>query len=210
MADTKERILMKALELFARDGYEAVSTGMIAGELGLAKSALYKHYRSKQNIFEKIVERLYALDEQQANNCDMPPDTFEHDAEPYRETTPESIRTFTLSQYRLWTEDPFFANLRRMLVLEQYRNPKMNELYQNCIVSGPVGYMEDIFRELMKEGTLREDDPKQLAAEFFAPMFLLISMSDGNLSPAEGERILSAQIDRFFKSCRNDLKEDTL
>ena len=31
MADTKENILMTALHLFARDGYEAVSVSTIAG-----------------------------------------------------------------------------------------------------------------------------------------------------------------------------------
>ena len=35
MTDTKERILESALRLFARDGYEAVSVSMIAGELAL-------------------------------------------------------------------------------------------------------------------------------------------------------------------------------
>ena len=44
MQDTKEKILRTALLLFARDGYEAVSVSMIAGELGITKGALYKHY----------------------------------------------------------------------------------------------------------------------------------------------------------------------
>ena len=42
--NTKENILQVALTLFARDGYEAVSVSMIAGELGMTKGALYKHY----------------------------------------------------------------------------------------------------------------------------------------------------------------------
>ena len=55
MTDTKERILESALRLFARDGYEAVSVSMIAGELGMTKGALYKHYKSKRDIFDSIV-----------------------------------------------------------------------------------------------------------------------------------------------------------
>ena len=46
MPDTKESILMTALHLFARDGYQAVSVSAIAGELGMTKGALYKHYRN--------------------------------------------------------------------------------------------------------------------------------------------------------------------
>ena len=40
MTDTKENILMTALHLFARDGYEAVSVRTIAEELGMTKGAL--------------------------------------------------------------------------------------------------------------------------------------------------------------------------
>ena len=54
----------------------------------------------------------------------------------------------------------------------------MAELYSNCIVSGPVAYMEDIFREMIVKGMLKETDPKQLAIEFYAPMYLLISISE--------------------------------
>lgn len=45
MSDTKEKIMMTALRLFAKDGYEAVSVSRIAGELGMTKGALYKHYK---------------------------------------------------------------------------------------------------------------------------------------------------------------------
>ena len=41
--NTKENILIVALRLFAKDGYEAVSVSRIASELGMTKGALYKH-----------------------------------------------------------------------------------------------------------------------------------------------------------------------
>ncbi|WP_337425532.1 helix-turn-helix domain-containing protein [Gallintestinimicrobium sp.] len=54
---TKEDILIVALHLFARDGYEAVSVSQIAGELGMTKGALYRHYESKRvrEIFLNIL-----------------------------------------------------------------------------------------------------------------------------------------------------------
>ena len=48
MCTTKEKILLTSLKLFAQDGYEAVSISKISGELGMAKSALYKHYKNKR------------------------------------------------------------------------------------------------------------------------------------------------------------------
>ncbi len=61
MSSTKEKILVTALKLFAQDGYEAVSVSKIAGELGMTKGALYKHYKNKRDIFEKIFEQISQL-----------------------------------------------------------------------------------------------------------------------------------------------------
>lgn len=58
MSNRKEEILIAALNLFARDGYEAVSVSKIAGELGMTKGELYRHYKSKKDIFNCIVERM--------------------------------------------------------------------------------------------------------------------------------------------------------
>ena len=52
--NTKEKILVTALRLFAVYGYEAVSVSRIAGELGITKGALYKHYKNKRDIFNSI------------------------------------------------------------------------------------------------------------------------------------------------------------
>lgn len=58
LKDTKERILESALKLFAAYGYEAVSVSMIAGELGITKGALYRHYKNKRDIFGSILKRM--------------------------------------------------------------------------------------------------------------------------------------------------------
>ena len=56
--NTKERILEEALKLFSQSGYMGTSMNDIAAELGVTKAALYKHYKSKQEILESIVERM--------------------------------------------------------------------------------------------------------------------------------------------------------
>ena len=66
MGNRKEEILIVALHLFARDGYEAVSVSQIAGELDMTKGALYRHYKSKRDIFDSIVKRMEQQDSEQA------------------------------------------------------------------------------------------------------------------------------------------------
>ncbi|SDE57723.1 DNA-binding transcriptional regulator, AcrR family [Fontibacillus panacisegetis] len=195
MADTKENILHTALHLFARDGYEAVSVSAIAGELGMTKGALYKHYKNKKDIFDNIVERIYQIDIERAKKYEVPEETFDKSPSTYRNTTVDKIKVFIEAQFRFWTEDEFASNFRKMLTLEQYRNPEIMELYQKCLVSGPVSYMEDLFRELIEQGIWNKSSPKQLALEFYAPFYLLVSMSDTMPDKKEAAKLLAAHIE---------------
>ena len=56
--NTKELILLEALKLFADKGYEGVSVRDIAAEVGIRQSSLYKHFESKQDIFDTLVETM--------------------------------------------------------------------------------------------------------------------------------------------------------
>ena len=199
MAETKEKILMTALRLFARDGYEAVSVSMIAGELGITKGALYKHYKNKRDIFDSIVERMYRLDAEKSREHNVPEEKREQNPAEYENVSLVSLKEFTVSQFLLWTEDEFASDFRKMLTLEQYRSAEMTELYASCFTLGPVAYTEDIFREMIKNGVLKEADPKLLAVEFFAPLFLLINASDGSPDRAQSLDLLNSHIDGFIR-----------
>ena len=117
MMDTTEKILLASLELFSKDGYEAVSVSMIADALGITKGALYKHYKNKRDIFDSIVARMYEIDAQRSRQYAMPESSGDGIS-----AAPESIRAFTAAQYLFWTEDNFARYFRRMLTLEQYRS----------------------------------------------------------------------------------------
>lgn len=199
MSDTREKILMTALRLFARDGYEAVSVSTIAGELGMTKGALYKHYKNKRDIFDNIVERMYQIDEKRAEKYGVLQVKYEIQPKAYKNQSIEKIMDFTIAQFLFWTEDVFASDFRKMLTLEQYRNTEMAELYSQCIVAGPVAYMEDLFCELIKEGVFRKENPRQLAVEFYAPLFLLINMSDKAGENEEYVEILSNHMKHFMK-----------
>lgn len=205
MTETRERILMTALHLFARDGYEAVSVSAIAGELGMTKGALYKHYRNKRDIFDSIVDRMYQIDAQRAREYDVPESKYEADPTAYRSLSIRRLRDYTLAQLAFWMEDRFAADFRRMLSLEQYRNAEMAALYRSCLTSGPVSYMADIFREMMAGGVLTKADPELLAVEFYAPVYLLISVEDRERFVG----LMDRHIERFFRqNAAEDWKEE--
>ena len=203
MADTEEKILMTALRLFARDGYEAVSVRTIAEELGMTKGALYRHYKNKRDIFNSIVERMIRIDGERAHAHQMPAEKYDTMPDAYENATVENIQKYTIEQFKFWTEDEFASHFRKMLTLEQYRSTEMAELYSQCIVAGPVAYMEDLFRELIKKGVLKCEDPGMLAIEFYAPLFLLINMFDKKGNTGENGdyvEILSNHTNQFIQS----------
>ena len=191
--DTKERIMDTALKLFAEKGYLGTSMNDIAKQLGFTKAALYKHYTSKQEILNRIVERMNETDYERAKQFEMPEGNLTEIVAAYQKTPIEKVRAYSKAQFLHWTEEEFSSRFRKMLTLEQYRNPEMAQLYQKYLATGPVDYMAAIFRGL----TDSEEAAQYLALEFYGPMFLLYSVSD---SGAEQEQVLSlldAHIERF-------------
>lgn len=173
MENTKENILLVALHLFARDGYEAVSVSQIAGVLGITKGALYRHYTSKRDIFDHILQRMEQGDSEQAAQHDMPEESVESVPEQYQAISMKNLLEFSISMFEYWTEDDFSASFRKMLTLEQFRSEEMQSLYQQYLVSGPVGYVRDLF-----EG-MGITEAERKAAQFYAIMYLFYSIYDG-------------------------------
>ena len=201
MSVTKERILEAALNLFARDGYAGVSMADIAGELGITKGALYRHYAGKRDIFESILRRMEQMDGENAANYDVPEESVERDAAAYGDTDIESILAYSEAMFRYWTEDPFASAFRRMLTLEQYRDCEMARLYSQYITGGPLKYMADLFREMTARGCWKENDPMQLALEFYGPMTLLMAVADGP-EVVDAVELLRAHLRRFVEKNR--------
>ncbi len=190
MADTREKILNAALQLFARDGYEAVSVSGIASALGITKGALYRHYQNKRDIFDSIVRRMEERDRQQSAEYGVPEGTAEEMPSAYEAADPQDILAFSKAMFRYWTEDEFASNFRKMLTLEQFRSPEMGRLYQQYLVSGPVGYMADLF------AAQNMPRPKELAVRFYAQMFLLYSVYDGTGNKKAALALMDDLLDR--------------
>lgn len=192
--DTKERIMETALELFAEKGYLGTSMNDIAKQLGFTKAALYKHYASKQEILNRIVERMNEMDYERAKQFEMPEGNLAEIVAAYQKTPIEKVRAYSKAQFLHWTEEEFSSRFRKMLTLEQYRDPEMAQLYQKYLATGPVDYMAAIFRGL----TDSEEAAQHLALEFYGPMFLLYSVSDSGADQEQVLSLLDAHIDRFI------------
>ena len=149
---------------------------------------------------DSITERMSLMDFERAEEYDMPqsePDGF---AEAYMRTPLEKIRAYSMVQFDHWTKETFSANFRKMLTLEQYRDPKLARLYRDYLAEGPTEYMAAIFRTR----TDTEKEAMQLALEFYGPMFLLYSVYDGAGGKDSVAPMISAHIDRFIAKIESD------
>src|SRR5919201_4132216 len=55
--DARERILATASELFYRRGVRAVGVDLVVEEAGVAKTSLYRHFRTKDELIAAFLAR---------------------------------------------------------------------------------------------------------------------------------------------------------
>ena len=173
MGNRKEEILIVALHLFARDGYEAVSVSQIAGELDMTKGALYRHYKSKRDIFDCIVQRMEQQDSEQARQNEVPEESIEKVPEEYQNVSVGDFVGYSKSMFEYWTEDDFASSFRKMLTIEQFRSEEMQKLYQQYLVAGPAFYVKDLF------DSMGFANAKNKAVRFYSVMYFYYSIYDG-------------------------------
>ena len=196
MGNRKEEILIVALHLFARDGYEAVSVSQIAGELDMTKGALYRHYKSKRDIFDSIVKRMEQQDSEQARENEVPEESIEKTPEEYQNVSFDDFVEYSKSMFEYWTEDDFASSFRKMLTIEQFRSEGMQKLYQQYLVSGPAGYVKDLFKNM------KIKDPEENAVKFYANMFFYYSMYDGAADKAKAKGQFEQMLDKIVKEMK--------
>lgn len=195
MSDTKERILRTSLRLFAKRGYDAVSVSDIAGELGVTKGALYRHFKNKRDILDSIIKRMETRDAELARESGLPEKSRQEVPNDYVGQTVDAVVDFAAAEFRHWTTDEFAADFRRMLTLEQYCSSKMTGLFAQYLLCGPLKYTEDI---LYAAGI---SDAKSYAVELYAPMFMYYQLYD----LAEDKNGVIEDADNFFKNVRDKL-----
>ena len=193
--NTKEKILEEALKLFAQSGYMGTSMNDIASKLGVTKAALYKHYKSKQEILDSIIEKMNELDMERIKQYEMPEGEMSKVIAEYKETAFDKIKQFTKVQFLHWTEEEFPCCFRKMLTLEQYREPQMAQLYQNYLASGTLTYIEVLFSGMLEDA----ERARQMALDFYGPIFLLYSIYDGTNDKSQVIKLLDEHMDHFSR-----------
>lgn len=185
--NTKEEILTEALRLFSCRGYDGVTVRDIAEKLDIRQSSLYKHYKSKRDIFESIVRRMNEENRAELERLRVPHGDIVESAKTFGADSIETIEQYSEAVFLYWTCNEYASCFRRMLILEQFHSTEMAQLYQQYLGQGVLDYMIQLFSEMTRQGYFCMADPEQMAYELYAPIFLLMTIMDAS---GEKERCL--------------------
>ncbi len=176
--DTKREIIEKALELFSERGYDAVSVGEIAAAVGIKAPSLYNHYKSKQAIFDAIVEDTAARYERDTDNLDVHVQDVKKDFATFGHITVQALTEKVRGIFLYSLHDKNVSLFRKMMTIEQFRSPKLAALYSARYVDRMVEYHANIFRNLIAEGEIANLNPVTLAYTYVSPVITLLGVCD--------------------------------
>lgn len=185
--DTKERILAAALEMFSQYGYAGTNIRELTASLGLVKSSMYKHFRSKEDIWNSLLDELIAYYEARFGSAERLP--------PVPDSLEELV-SMTMRMVNFTVHDEKVVKTRKMLTIEQFRDERARELATKYFLKGLKDMFTPLFAGMMDKGLLRRDDPAMLAFAYTAPISALIHLCDRE--PEKSDETI-AQIEAFSR-----------
>ena len=178
---TKERILLEALRLFSQKGYDAVSVEQIVDAVGIKAPSLYKHYKSKQDIFNAIFEETAKRYGAFAESISVHLGDSGQDLQVFSAITADALveKVKSLISYSL--HDEFVSQFRRMMTIEQFRSPELSALYSQRYVEQIQNYNKGLFQRMIAAGVMVDEDPDLLAMMYDSPILILLGECDRHL-----------------------------
>jgi AcrR family transcriptional regulator len=177
-APTKQKILQEALTLFSEQGYDAVSVVQIAEAVGIKAPSLYKHYKSKQAIFQAILDEMQKRYTQQAVSMQMNGSDAHADAGLFADLSEEALIQMGTNLFLYFLHDEYVSKFRKMLTIEQYHSQELAMLYTKQYADDPLSYQGAMFHLLAQSGALKPENPQIMALHFYAPLYLLLTLCD--------------------------------
>ena len=185
--DTKERILEAALDMFSQNGYAGTNIRELTASLGLVKSGVYKHFESKEEIWNALLDHMIAYYNERFGSPDrLPP-------------VPDSLEglvDMTMQMAGFTIHDEKVIKTRKLLTIEQFRDERARDLATKHFVTGLRDMFTPVFKGMMEKGLIPGDDPEMLAFAYTAPISSLIHLCDRE--PEKTEEA-AAQIEAFSR-----------
>ncbi|MEA4853734.1 MAG: TetR/AcrR family transcriptional regulator [Christensenella sp.] len=196
--NTKQIILEKALDLFSIRGYDGVSVKDIANAVGIRDSSLYKHYQSKQEIFEKLMEEMDQRFDATTTRYHLPQGEILNIAAQYEANNLDWLQKAVETMFLFFTQDDYVRKFTHLLMIEQYKNNIAAELFRSWFIETGLSFQTALFSQMISDGYFRKADPRAMAVQFHGPVLLLIMMFDSqSILLEEALRLLRCHVAEF-------------
>ena len=155
--DTRDRILDAGLSLFSKKGFLGSTTKEIAKKAGVAELTLFRHFSSKERLFEETIKRHSFLPARKG----LLPELKDLD---YREA-------LTLIAVRYLERLSARSGLIRNMHSEIHSYPAKVREIQHNFVAEMISTLASYFRGLQESGVLRDFDPVITSRAFLGMFF---------------------------------------
>ena len=159
---TKEKILKTALKLFATKGFKATTVRDIAGAMGVKQSALYNHFKNKDEILETLISNL---------TSSAIVTLFDDKDTQELQKQGKSLLASIATTFKLLSFDGQNEALYKLLMQEIFRNERIREIYSEHFYQENVKKLSGLLFGMMQDDLIKSSDPLLLANEFFSPLF---------------------------------------
>lgn len=199
---TKERIMEEALNLFSLKGFHAVSVRDIVKKVGIKESSMYNHFKSKQDLFDTIVDHCFSKAETYFQERNLP-FGIEDDKTLFHERDFTKLSESVLSVFRYFFEDSYNIRFRNLLIISQFENGKAKQAYRKLFRDYPLQFQTNLFQTLIDSHYFLPGDPAVMATNFYGTIFMLIHTYD---SFDEAKPLILKHLKHFWE-CHLDTRE---
>jgi len=202
---TKEKITDEALTLFSVKGYKGTSVKNIADAVGIKDSSLYKHFKSKKDIFDTIVKEMQNRMSGLSIQVGLPSgQDCGAEANAYGKLTVDGLRALSRQIFLFYLKDDFVSRFWKMAMMEQYHFPEIYAVYHRIFMEESISYQTNLFREMARQGYLNSVDPEIMAIYFYSPIFFLLCKYMGEREDeSTALLLLDKQVTEFYRIYRN-------
>jgi AcrR family transcriptional regulator len=158
-SDRKKQILEVATELFARNGFDGVTTRQVADAAGITEAMVFRHFATKDDLYWEVLSAKCASDDIKKRLAEK----LERDVEPIEIFT--SIARDVLNRN---LQDPAKS---RLLLFSGLENHRLSQRFFKTYMSGWYELLAGYIRRQIEEGKFRRVDPLLAARGFIGMLF---------------------------------------
>ncbi len=82
------------------------------------------------------------------------------------------LKKACITMFEFQTQDEWMVMVRKLLLIEQFKNPEMAEIYHKFYIELPVESQTMMFEQLIHAGVMADKNARVMAMELYAPFYL--------------------------------------